>query len=209
MIKCSSSKITGGIRRAVSSRSGAGFSSRTATAESTVRISSAPTVKECDGCAAAPWSVAVFKSGLARSRETWSSGAIKTSRRAPASVSETVSVWAGFSLESTVMKAFQKIFVVAALIGGAFLSTGAHAQTKAKAQFIVCIDPGHPSETSAGANAGGLSENRLNWNVSVRLAQKLNKAGIAWVSTKQSLNQKVTNKRRAEIANEIGRASCR
>lgn len=72
----------------------------------------------------------------------------------------------------------------------------------ARAQdFIVCIDPGHPSETSRGASAFGLSENRLNWLVAVKLAQRLNRAGIAWVCTKASVNELVTNKRRAEIAN--------
>lgn len=75
------------------------------------------------------------------------------------------------------------------------------AQEKPAAQFIVCIDPGHPSETSAGASAHGLSENTLNWQVAVRLAQKLNNAGISWVCTKEKIQQRVTNRRRAEIAN--------
>lgn len=78
-----------------------------------------------------------------------------------------------------------------------------HAQTKP--QFIVCIDPGHPSETSAGAVVNGLSENQLNWNVAARLSRKLNQAGILWFSTKQSLHEKVTNQRRAEIANGANR----
>lgn len=97
-------------------------------------------------------------------------------------------------------------FVKFALLGVAFLTgvlspAQAKDEKKAKPQFIVCIDPGHPSETSAGADANGLSENTLNWNVAVRLANKLNKAGILWVITKSRVNQKVTNRRRAEIAN--------
>jgi len=76
------------------------------------------------------------------------------------------------------------------------------AQAKEKApEFIVCIDPGHPSETSAGANAHGLSENRLNWQVAQRLSSRLGKLGIAHVITKRKENEKVTNRRRAEIAN--------
>jgi N-acetylmuramoyl-L-alanine amidase len=67
--------------------------------------------------------------------------------------------------------------------------------------FLVCIDPGHPSETSAGARAHGLSENRLNWQVAIRLAARLQKLGIPYVLTKQSENQLVTNRQRAEIAN--------
>jgi N-acetylmuramoyl-L-alanine amidase len=70
-----------------------------------------------------------------------------------------------------------------------------------KPPFLVCIDPGHPSETSAGANAHGLSENRLNWQVAVRLAQRLHAMKIPYVLTKTSEKQYVTNRRRAEIAN--------
>ena len=67
--------------------------------------------------------------------------------------------------------------------------------------FLVCIDPGHPSETSAGASSGGLSENRLNWQVAVRLQKKLLARGIGVQMTKSHLNQYVTNRQRAELAN--------
>ena len=89
------------------------------------------------------------------------------------------------------------------LIGAALLlSAGAaHAQ---KRPFLVCIDPGHPSEISAGARANGLSENKLNWQVYARLTHRLNRRGIAWVSTKQRENQRVTNRQRAERANAFG-----
>ncbi len=76
------------------------------------------------------------------------------------------------------------------------LTRAVHAKT-----FIVCIDPGHPSETSSGAKAHGLSENRLNWQVAVRLARRLNDKNILYVVTKTRENQYVTNRRRAEIAN--------
>ena len=85
---------------------------------------------------------------------------------------------------------------VTLLIALLCLTQAAHA-----AGFLVCIDPGHPSETSEGADAHGLSENHLNWVVAVRLAEQLNRRGIAYVFTKQSENQYVTNRRRAEIAN--------
>ena len=71
---------------------------------------------------------------------------------------------------------------------------------------IVCIDPGHPSETSAGASHGGLSENRLNWQVALRLQRRLAQMGIRSVLTKKSENQRVTNRQRAEIANRAGAA---
>ncbi|GAB4463329.1 MAG: hypothetical protein OHK0029_31820 [Armatimonadaceae bacterium] len=73
-----------------------------------------------------------------------------------------------------------------------------------KTGFLVCVDPGHPSETSAGARANGLSENRLNWQVAKRLETHLAEAGIGCILTKQRENERVTNRRRAEIANEAG-----
>jgi N-acetylmuramoyl-L-alanine amidase len=67
--------------------------------------------------------------------------------------------------------------------------------------WMVCVDPGHPSETSAGATANGLSENRLNWQVALKLREKLLARGIGVQMTKARENQLVTNRRRAEIAN--------
>lgn len=72
------------------------------------------------------------------------------------------------------------------------------------AAFLVCVDPGHPSETSEGATAGGLSENRLNWQVGVRLKALLDAENIACILTKSRENEHVTNRRRAEIANQAG-----
>jgi N-acetylmuramoyl-L-alanine amidase len=103
------------------------------------------------------------------------------------------------------------MFPLALLLGAVALGTAPSTQTRVlqaqnnrpqqKPPFIVCIDPGHPSETSAGANAHGLSENRLNWQVGVRLAQRLRAMRIPFVMTKSSEKQYVTNRRRAEIAN--------
>jgi len=84
----------------------------------------------------------------------------------------------------------------ALLVGMTQLAGAVHAKS-----FIVCIDPGHPSETSAGARAHGLSENRLNWQVANRLARRLSDKNILYVMTKTRENQYVTNRRRAEIAN--------
>ncbi len=92
-----------------------------------------------------------------------------------------------------------KSFVKFCALGACFVfSSIAYAAEK---PFIVCIDPGHPSETSAGAAAHGLTENRLNWQVAQRLATKLKAKNIACVLTKNSENQNVTNRHRAEIAN--------
>jgi len=77
---------------------------------------------------------------------------------------------------------------------------------KGRGEFLVCIDPGHPSETSAGASANGLSEKRVAWQVAERLARRLKAMGVAFVMTKTSENQLVTNRQRAEIANKHGAA---
>lgn len=66
---------------------------------------------------------------------------------------------------------------------------------------VVCIDPGHPSETSDGAHAHGLSENKLNWEVALKLRPRLEAMGMRCILTKDSVNQRVTNRERAEIAN--------
>lgn len=67
----------------------------------------------------------------------------------------------------------------------------------------VCLDPGHPSETSAGASGpGGLREAHLNWLVAVALREILEREGIRVVMTKSSEAEHVTNRRRAEIAND-------
>jgi N-acetylmuramoyl-L-alanine amidase len=71
---------------------------------------------------------------------------------------------------------------------------------------VICIDPGHPSETARGASANGLVENVLNWQVALRLQARLRAQGIQTVMTKSSLNQLVTNRQRAEIANRAGAA---
>jgi N-acetylmuramoyl-L-alanine amidase len=71
---------------------------------------------------------------------------------------------------------------------------------------VVCIDPGHPSETSDGAHANGLSENTLNWQVALKLRSRLEAMDIRCVMTKDSMNQRRTNRERAEIANRAGAA---
>ena len=76
----------------------------------------------------------------------------------------------------------------------------------AQQPFVVCIDPGHPSETARGASANGLVENTLNWQVGKRLERRLKALGIQTVMTKSSINQLVTNRDRAGIANRAGAA---
>lgn len=69
----------------------------------------------------------------------------------------------------------------------------------------ICIDPGHPSETSPGCTGpSGVTENHINWVIAVKLKSVLEAAGATVVMTKQSEGETVTNRRRAEIANAAG-----
>lgn len=72
---------------------------------------------------------------------------------------------------------------------------------------VVCIDPGHPSERNAGrALQNGLREVEVNWAVAQVLAARLKAQGVTVVLTKSKVDEFVTNRRRAEIANEAGAA---
>jgi N-acetylmuramoyl-L-alanine amidase len=67
---------------------------------------------------------------------------------------------------------------------------------------VVCIDPGHPSETSAGnVLQNGTTEVHIAWVVGLKLKTLLEAEGISVVLTKAKEEQVVTNKERAMIAN--------
>jgi N-acetylmuramoyl-L-alanine amidase len=83
------------------------------------------------------------------------------------------------------------------------LYAGLQRLPSAVAGRVICIDPGHPSETSAGTSGpSGVSENHINWVIAQKLRDDLRSAGAIVVMTKHSENEHVTNRRRAEIANE-------
>ena len=67
---------------------------------------------------------------------------------------------------------------------------------------VICIDPGHPSETSAGTRGKKVTENHINWVIALPLRKKLEALGASVILTKDKENELVTNRRRAEIANE-------
>jgi N-acetylmuramoyl-L-alanine amidase len=68
---------------------------------------------------------------------------------------------------------------------------------------IICIDPGHPSETSAGnVVQNGLKEVHIVWLVGLKLRTLLEAQGFKVVMTKSAEEQVVTNKQRAMIANQ-------
>ena len=79
------------------------------------------------------------------------------------------------------------------------------AEPQSKAPFRVCLDPGHPSENNDGRELlNGVREVEINWAVAQALRKLLEEKGYAVVLTKSSVSEHVTNKRRAEIANEAG-----
>ncbi len=79
----------------------------------------------------------------------------------------------------------------------------ARAQEAPLRGFVVCVDPGHASETSQGTTSrdGRLTELHVNWVVAQRLITLLKADGATVVTTKIRESQVVTNRRRAEIAN--------
>ena len=96
-----------------------------------------------------------------------------------------------------------KLFLALLLLGMLTASVRAEEGTDPLNGFIVCLDPGHTSETSQGTASrdGRLTERHVNWVVAQRLKALLEEAGAAVVLTKTSEGQIVANRRRAEIAN--------
>ncbi|MEN6301583.1 MAG: N-acetylmuramoyl-L-alanine amidase [Armatimonadia bacterium] len=66
---------------------------------------------------------------------------------------------------------------------------------------VICVDPGHPSETSSGTSGKKITELRANWLVALKLKAVLQSMGATVVLTKARETQVVTNRRRAETAN--------
>ena len=79
---------------------------------------------------------------------------------------------------------------------------------------VVCIDPGHPSEGNAGTTVqNGLKEIEVVYDVAVELGAQLEREGTARIVMTRDFREfdpesdaRVTNRRRAEIANEAGAA---
>ena len=69
-------------------------------------------------------------------------------------------------------------------------------------KYVICIDPGHPSEVGSGTEGRHITEIQAAWQVAQRLKTALEGRGMKVVLTKKSEQQFVRNKRRAEIANE-------
>lgn len=96
-----------------------------------------------------------------------------------------------------------RLFLALLLLLG-ILAAPARADDPGKLHgFVICLDPGHSSETSQGTASrdGKLTELHVNWIVGRRLKALLEAQGATVVLTKTREPQVVTNRRRAEIAN--------
>ena len=72
----------------------------------------------------------------------------------------------------------------------------------AKTCPVVCIDPGHPSETNSARHwVHGTNELEMNWRMANRLRDALKTQGIEVVLTKKSRDEFVRNRLRALVAN--------
>lgn len=67
--------------------------------------------------------------------------------------------------------------------------------------FRVCLDPGHPSELSAGAEANGIKEAEYVWDIAQIIAKQAEDTPIEVELTKTKLEEKVSNKARSERSN--------
>jgi len=67
----------------------------------------------------------------------------------------------------------------------------------------ICLDPGHPSEVGVGTEGRRLTEVGVAWTIALRLCALLTAAGAEVRLTKGAEREYVTNRRRAEIANDF------
>ena len=95
----------------------------------------------------------------------------------------------------------RSIALAATLLISLMMTSVAHAS-----QLTICIDPGHPSESGRGTTGRHLSEIDAAWKVALLLEKNLVSDGYKVVLTKRSADEFVTNKQRAEIANESSAA---
>jgi N-acetylmuramoyl-L-alanine amidase len=97
------------------------------------------------------------------------------------------------------VKSLLRFAGVLGLVAGGFHPVAAEP---ARADFRICIDPGHPSENNDGAQlTNGLREVSVNWEIAVLLKDILERDGFTVLTTKKREAEFVTNKDRALVAN--------
>lgn len=80
--------------------------------------------------------------------------------------------------------------------------SGDPARGQSTHPYVICIDPGHPSEVGSGTEGRHITEMQAAWDMALRLKSVLQARGMTVVLTKTSESQFVRNRRRAEIAND-------
>ncbi|MEP6692094.1 MAG: N-acetylmuramoyl-L-alanine amidase [Gemmatimonadaceae bacterium] len=97
------------------------------------------------------------------------------------------------------MRSAERRSRIAWLVGAlCILSPSLRAQTAP----VICVDPGHPSEVSAGdVVQHGTTEVHVAWLVAQLLVRELESRGVATCITKHAERELVRNRERAEVAN--------
>ena len=71
-----------------------------------------------------------------------------------------------------------------------------------RARQLICVDPGHPNTFNAATTlVNGTNENRVNWQVGVRLERILKEQGYDVLLTRNAELHYVENKDRARLCN--------
>lgn len=101
------------------------------------------------------------------------------------------------------------LLLVGTAVGGACAGTKRAAEAPAPvrdlAGAVVVVDPGHPSENGHGTSSRrGTVESHITLAVGKRLESLLQQRGAIVIMTRRELNQVVSNRERAEIANRAG-----
>lgn len=100
---------------------------------------------------------------------------------------------------------FLPLMLCSIAVGGILVAWLVHKVTANDApKIVVCIDPGHPSETNSGRLVqNGSSELEINWQVATKLKKELEKDGrIEVIKTRDSMDEFTRNRNRALIAND-------
>jgi N-acetylmuramoyl-L-alanine amidase len=70
-----------------------------------------------------------------------------------------------------------------------------------KQPTVICLDPGHPSEVGRGTEGRYVTEMEVVWQVALRVRRELEQRGYQIVMTKRKVDEMVTNRARAGVAN--------
>jgi len=96
-----------------------------------------------------------------------------------------------------------KNLLIVCLITAAVFAGGLPEARGVESGLVICIDPGHPSEAGRGTSGKHITEIQAAWMVANRMRAILVDEGETVVMTKTSEEEFVTNRARADIANNV------